>query len=309
MMEPILKETNGVPLYQEQVMQIANVLAGFSMAESDGLRKAMGKKKPEEMVKYRDRFVDGCATNDIDKKLALDIFEMMERFAGYGFVKSHSAAYGVITAQTAYLKANFPVEFMAALMSTEMGSTEKTVFNVVECRRAGIALLPPDANESLLDFSVEQHDGKSAIRFGLGAVKNVGVGAVESIIEARSDAPEGRFASLEAFCDAVDWTAVNKRVMECLAKVGALNCFGERAAILASLESSGGCRPAASEGCCPRPNGFVRRHSRYCAGGGAGAACGCPACGSEAGAAVGKGAAWPVPDVTSTDGLDRAGST
>jgi len=237
MMEPILKETNGVPLYQEQVMQIANVLAGFSMAESDGLRKAMGKKKPEEMAKYRDRFIDGCAKNEIGKKLAIEIFDMMERFSGYGFVKSHSAAYGVITAQTAYLKARFPVQFMAALMSTEMGATDKTVFNVVECRRSGIDLLPPDVNRSQLEFSVEDFNGKQAIRFGLGAVKNVGVGAVESILAARQAAPDRQFGSLEAFCDAVDWSAVNKRVVECLAKVGALSCFGERAATLASLES------------------------------------------------------------------------
>ncbi|MBA2468134.1 MAG: DNA polymerase III subunit alpha [Chloroflexia bacterium] len=236
LMEPILKETHGVPLYQEQVMQIANVVAGFSMAESDGLRKAMGKKLPAEMAKYRNRFIEGCAANDIDKKLAGDIYDMIERFAGYGFPKAHSAAYGVITAQTAYLKANFPVEFMAALMSTEMGATDKTVFNVVECRRAGIPLLPPCVNRSHSDFSVEPFEGTSGIRFGLGAVKNVGLGAVESILSSRSALPGQQFASLEAFCDAVDWSAVNKRVAECLAKAGALEGFGERAAVLASLE-------------------------------------------------------------------------
>ena len=237
LMEPILKETHGVPLYQEQVMQIANVLAGFSMAESDGLRKAMGKKLPAEMAKYRDRFIEGCATNDINKKTARDVYDMIERFAGYGFPKAHSAAYGVITAQTAYLKANFPVQFMAALMSTEIGATDKTVFNVVECRRAGIALLPPDVNHSHVDFSVELHNGESAIRFGLGAVKNVGTGAVESIILSRSNRPGQQFASLEAFCDAVDWSSVNKRVAESLVKAGALDCFGERAAVLESLDS------------------------------------------------------------------------
>ncbi|MDQ3656200.1 MAG: DNA polymerase III subunit alpha [Chloroflexota bacterium] len=236
LMEPILKETHGVPLYQEQVMQIANVVAGFSMAESDGLRKAMGKKLPAEMAKYRDRFIDGCRTNDIAAKLAGDIFDMIERFAGYGFPKAHSAAYGVITAQTAYLKANYPVEFMAALMSTEMGATDKTVFNVVECRRAGIPLLPPDVNRSQLDYSVEEFEGKQSIRFGLGAVKNVGLGAVESILASRTETIGQQFASLEAFCNAIDWSAVNKRVAECLAKTGALDCFGERAAILASLE-------------------------------------------------------------------------
>lgn len=236
LMETILKETHGVPLYQEQVMQIANVVAGFSMAESDGLRKAMGKKLPAEMAKYRDRFIEGCRTSDIAAKLAGDIFDMIERFAGYGFPKAHSAAYGVITAQTAYLKANYPVEFMAALMSTEMGTTDKTVFNVVECRRSGIPLLPPNVNRSHLDYSVEEFEGKQAIRFGLGAVKNVGLGAVESILTSRLDATGQQFSSLEAFCDAVDWSAVNKRVAECLAKTGALDGFGERAAILASLE-------------------------------------------------------------------------
>ncbi len=236
LMEPILRETHGVPLYQEQVMQIANVLAGFSMAESDGLRKAMGKKLPAEMAKYRDRFVEGCKGNEISAKLAGEIYEMIERFAGYGFPKAHSAAYGVITAQTAYLKANFPVEFMAALMSTEMGATDKTVFNVVECRRAGISLLPPCVNRSKLDYSVEEFEGTQAIRFGLGAVKNVGLGAVESILTSRSETTTTQFGSLETFCDAVDWTAVNKRAAECLAKSGALDCFGERAAVLASLE-------------------------------------------------------------------------
>ncbi|MEJ7900223.1 MAG: DNA polymerase III subunit alpha, partial [Thermomicrobiales bacterium] len=236
LMEGILKETHGVPLYQEQVMQIANVVAGFSMAESDGLRKAMGKKLPAEMAKYRDRFIEGCRKNDIAGKLAGDIFDMIERFAGYGFPKAHSAAYGVITAQTAYLKANYPVEFMAALMSTEMGATDKTVFNVVECRRAGIPLLPPDVNRSHLDYSVEEFQGKQSIRFGLGAVKNVGLGAVESILTSRKGTIGQQFSSLEAFCDAVDWSAVNKRVAECLAKTGALDGFGERAAILASLE-------------------------------------------------------------------------
>jgi DNA polymerase-3 subunit alpha len=237
LMEPILKETQGVPLYQEQVMQIANVLAGFSMAESDGLRKAMGKKLPEVMAKYKDRFVEGCAANDIDKKLARDIFDMIERFAGYGFPKAHSAAYGVITAQTAYMKARHPVEFMAALMSTEMNSTEKTVFNVAECRRAGIPLLPPCVIRSGHEYSVEQVDGVSGIRFGLGAVKNAGQGAIESILASRAEAPDQQFATLEAFCDAVDWSSVNKRVAESLAKSGALDSFGERAAVLASLES------------------------------------------------------------------------
>jgi DNA polymerase-3 subunit alpha len=236
LMEPILKDTWGVPLYQEQVMQIANVLAGFSMAESDALRKAMGKKLPAVMAEYRDRFVNGCVGNGIEKRLAGDVFDLIERFAGYGFPKSHSAAYGVITAQTAYLKANFPVQFMAALMSTEIGNTEKTAFNVAECRRAGIRLLPPDVNTSGVEYTVEVVEGKEAIRFGLGAVRNVGMGAVEGILRARDTCPDGRFASLEAFCDAIKWADLNKRAAECLVKAGALECFGERAAVLASLD-------------------------------------------------------------------------
>ena len=237
LMEPILKETQGVPLYQEQVMQIANTLAGFSMAESDGLRKAMGKKLPEEMAKYKNRFIEGCAGNDIDRKLASDIYEMIERFAGYGFPKAHSAAYGVITAQTAYLKARFPVQFMAALMSTEIGLTDKTVFNVTECRRAGIPLLPPCVNRSGAEFTVEDVDGKLGIRFGLCAVKNVGVGAVESIIASRAESPDETFTNLQDFCDAVDWSAVNKRAIESLVKAGALDGFGERAAVIASIDT------------------------------------------------------------------------
>jgi DNA polymerase-3 subunit alpha len=235
-LEAILKETYGVALYQEQVMQIANTLAGFSMAESDGLRKAMGKKLPEEMAKYRSRFIDGCVDNDVDRKLATDVYEMIERFAGYGFPKAHSAAYAVIGAQTAYLKANFPVEFMAALMSTEIGNTEKTVFNVAECRRSGIPVLPPDINRSGTEFTVEVVDGQQAIRFGLCAVKNVGAGAIESILVSRDAAPESAFATLEQFCDGVDWSVVSKRVVECLVKAGALGCFGERAAVLGGIE-------------------------------------------------------------------------
>ncbi|HEV2107978.1 MAG TPA: DNA polymerase III subunit alpha, partial [Thermomicrobiales bacterium] len=172
-LESVLSETYGVALYQEQVMRIANTLAGFSMAEGDGLRKAMGKKLPAEMAKYRDRFVQGCVDHGLSKPLAVDIYDMIERFAGYGFNKAHSAAYAMIAAQTAYLKANHPVEFMAALLSTDIGATEKVVSNLVECRRAGIPVLPPCINASELEFSVERaQDGRKAVRFGLLAVKN-----------------------------------------------------------------------------------------------------------------------------------------
>lgn len=236
-MESILRETYGVALYQEQIIRIANVIAGFSMAEGDGLRKAMGKKLPEEMAKYRGRFVDGCLEHGLTKQLAGDIFALIERFAGYGFNKAHSAAYAVIAAQTAYMKANYPVEFMAALLTTEIGNTEKIVFNIVECRRAAIPVLPPDINASDLDFSVEAtSEGRQAVRFGLGAIKNVGEGAVRAVLDARSRQPDGRFSGLQAFCEEVDWSAVNKRVAECFAKCGALDCFGARPWVIASLE-------------------------------------------------------------------------
>jgi DNA polymerase-3 subunit alpha len=238
-MEPILRETYGVALYQEQVVRIANVLAGFSMAEGDGLRKAMGKKLPAEMAKYRDRFISGCGEHSIDKRLAGDIFAMIERFAGYGFPKAHSAAYGVIAAQTAYLKANFPVEFMAALLSSEIGNSDRVVSLMAECRRAGIKVLPPSINHSGVEFSVEATDrGSGAVRFGLAAVKNIGGTAVGSVVAARAAQPGGSFTSLDALCDAVDWTVVNRRAFESLAKAGALDDLGDRGGVLAVLDSA-----------------------------------------------------------------------
>ncbi|HYO29255.1 MAG TPA: DNA polymerase III subunit alpha, partial [Thermomicrobiales bacterium] len=203
-MEAILAETYGVALYQEQVIRIANVLAGFSMAEGDGLRKAMGKKLPEEMAKYRDRFVGGAMERGIAKGLAGDIFDTIERFAGYGFNKAHSAAYAVIAAQTAYLKANHPVEFMAALLSSEQGNTDKIVTFANECRRTGIPLLPPDINRSDADFTVELlPEGVAGVRWGLAAVKNAGEGAVESVIRVRQTQPSRRFPHLDALCESI----------------------------------------------------------------------------------------------------------
>jgi DNA polymerase-3 subunit alpha len=237
--EPFLKETYGIAIYQEQVMRMANTLAGFTMAEGDGLRKAMGKKLPAVMEKYRQRFVDGCRDNDITPKRAAEIFDLIEKFAGYGFNKSHSAAYAVIAAQTAYLKANYPVEFMAAFCTTEMSNSDRIVANVVECRRAGIEVLPPDVNVSGIDFTVEQcEDGREAIRFGLGAIKNLGRGAAESILGTRAKLDQGRFASLEEFTSAIDWTAVNKRAVEAIGKAGGLDAFGSRGAVLARLENA-----------------------------------------------------------------------
>ena len=237
--EPILRETYGVALYQEQVIRIANVLAGFSMSEGDGLRKAMGKKLPEEMTKYRDRFVSGCGERGIEKRLAAEIFAMIERFAGYGFPKAHSAAYAVIAAHTAYLKANHPVEFMAALLSSELGNTDRIVSLMAECRRAGIAVLPPSINRSKVEFSVERtSEGFSAVRFGLAAVKNVGVSAVRAVIDRRNEEPSATFRTLSSLCEAIDWSIVNRRALESLTKAGALDELGDRGAILAALDGA-----------------------------------------------------------------------
>lgn len=237
--ESILQSTYGIAIYQEQVMQIANVVAGFSLAEADGLRRVMGKKLPAEMAKYKTRFIEGSVENGTDVDLAERIFAIIERFAGYGFPKAHSAAYAVIGAQTAYLKANHPVQFMAALMSSEMGTIEKTVISIAECRRAGIAILPPDINRSGVEFAVESVPaGEEAIRFAMGAVRSVGTGAVEHIVKARAEQPDRQFAHLTAFCEAVSWSKVGKRVAETLVKVGALETYGERAAVLKGLEAS-----------------------------------------------------------------------
>jgi DNA polymerase-3 subunit alpha len=238
-MDTILEETYGVALYQEQVMRIASVLAGFSMSEGDGLRKAMGKKLPEEMAKYRDRFIDGCVANNISKKVATEVYGLIEKFAGYGFPKAHSAAYAVIAAQTAYLKANYPVEFMAAFCSTEIGNSDRIAYNIAECRRSGIPVLPPDVNVSDLDFTVEDNsDGKESMRFGLGAIKNLGRGAVESILRTRAERPNGKFTDLEEFCSEINWSAINRRAVEAMAKSGALDCFGARSEVLSNLESA-----------------------------------------------------------------------
>jgi DNA polymerase-3 subunit alpha len=237
--EPFLKETYGIAIYQEQIMRLANTLAGFSMSEGDGLRKAMGKKLPEVMDKYRQRFIDGCGENTIPPKRAAEIFDLIEKFAGYGFNKSHSAAYAVIAAQTAYLKANYPVEFMAAFCSTEMGNTDRIVANVVECRRAGIDVLPPDVNVSGIEFTVEKlEDGSEAIRFGLGAIKNLGRGAAEAILGCRSNLANQRFATLEEFTSEIDWSAINKRAVEAIGRAGGLDSFGPRGKVLGRLENA-----------------------------------------------------------------------
>ena len=221
LLAPILEETFGVFVYQEQVMQAANALAGYSLGAADSLRRAMGKKRPEEMEKQREIFIKGChEKNKIPRAKAERIFETLAKFAGYGFNKSHSAAYAVIAYQTAWLKANYPVEFIAALLSNELANTEKIQLFVAECKRISIEVLPPDVNESGVRFTVS--DGK--IRFGLAAIKNVGEIAVENIIAARNTG--GKFKSLEDFCERVDLRVVNRKVLETLVKCGAYDSLG-----------------------------------------------------------------------------------
>jgi DNA polymerase-3 subunit alpha len=221
-LKEILEETYGVILYQEQVMQIANRLAGFSLGEADILRRAMGKKNHAEMAAQREKFLGGCAVRKVPPKKAEKIFDLMAEFAGYGFNKSHSCAYALLAYQTAYLKTHYPVEFMAALLTSETGNTEKVVKYINEARGMGITVLPPDVNSSDLDFTPVGE----AIRFGLRAIKNVGENTVKGILDARAEL--GRFTSIYQFCDHVDTRLLNKRVLESLIKSGAMDSLGSR---------------------------------------------------------------------------------
>ena len=231
-LKDILEETYGVILYQEQVMQIANRLASFSLGEADILRRAMGKKKKEEMAAQRAKFLDGCAKNKIPEKKAERIFSLMEEFAGYGFNKSHSCAYALLAYQTAYMKTHYPVEFMAALLTSETGSTDKIVKYINEARGMGISILPPDVNESDLYFTPV---GES-IRFGFAAIKNVGENTAKAIRESRLG--QGEFQSLYDFCERIDSRFLNKRVFESLIKSGAMDSLGGREAMLASVDDA-----------------------------------------------------------------------
>ena len=237
-LENILRETYGVILYQEQVMQIAREIAGYSLGQADLLRRAMGKKKPEEMAEHRGIFVKGATDLGLEAKKAESLFDLMAMFAEYGFNKSHSAAYGVLTYQTAYLKTHHPAEFMAALMTTEMDSTDKLTKYIGNCRANKIEVLPPDVNRSQRKFSVERlKDGTRAVRFGLEAIKGVGGSAVESILEARAEG--GDFDGLLGFCRRVPTRKTNKKVLESLILSGAFDSIAEvnRPSMLASLES------------------------------------------------------------------------
>ena len=232
LLEEILRDTYGVIVYQEQVMRIANVLANFTLGEADLLRRAMGKKKPEEMARQRERFLTGAAANRIPRQKAEHIFELIAKFAEYGFNKSHSAAYALVSFQTAWLKCHHPTEYMAALLTTEKDNTDKILEYMTDCRSHGIRVLPPDVNESARDFSVV---GDGVMRFGLAAVKNVGDAAIDSVVAVRDEG--GPFRSLFDFCDRVDARRANKRVIESLIKCGAFDFTkAPRAALLAALD-------------------------------------------------------------------------
>lgn len=233
-LQPILEPTYGIILYQEQVMQIAQTLAGYTLGGADMLRRAMGKKKPEEMAKQRAGFEEGAIKNGVDGELAMKIFDLVEKFAGYGFNKSHSAAYALVSYQTLWLKTHFPAEFMAAVMTADMDNTDKIVTLVDECQRMGLTVIPPDVNTGRYRFSVNE-DGH--IVYGIGAVKGVGEGPIDAILEARDR--DGPFRDLFDFCNRVDIKKLNKRVMEKLILSGAMDRLGpHRAALMATLEEA-----------------------------------------------------------------------
>jgi DNA polymerase-3 subunit alpha len=232
-LKEILQETLGVFVYQEQVMQAANKLAGYSLGEADLLRRAMGKKNAEEMAKQRERFVQGATKNGFPPKKIEKIFDLMAQFAGYGFNKSHSAAYALLAYHTAYLKTHHPIDFMAALLTSITGDTDSVVKYINECREMGIAVEPPDINVSDANFTPHGQ----AIRFGLAAVKNVGGNAIQSIVAARKKLGRN-FRSFYEFCEEVDLRLLNKRVLESLIKSGAMDCFGRRAQLMQALDSA-----------------------------------------------------------------------
>jgi DNA polymerase-3 subunit alpha len=221
-LEPILKPTYGIILYQEQVMQIAQVLAGYSLGGADLLRRAMGKKKPVEMAKQRAVFLQGAMQRGVDEKVATGIFDLMEKFAGYGFNKSHSAAYALISYQTAWLKAHYPAAFMAAVLSADMDNTDKIVLLIAECRDMKLKVIPPDINTSGHYFTAQSGD---TVLYGLGAIKGVGQSAVETILQERD--AQGRFGDLYELCQRVDLRKVNRRTFEALIRAGALDSMGD----------------------------------------------------------------------------------
>jgi len=236
-LEGILKGSLGVIVYQEQVMQIANLLASYSLGEADLLRRAMGKKDPKAMAEQRDRFMSGVAALGHNKNTAGEIFDQMEKFSGYGFNKSHSAAYALVAYQTAYLKTHYPVEFMAALLTSETSKPENVVKYIGECKEMGIRVEPPDVQVSGAQFTPHITPEGEAIRFGLAAVKNVGGNAIESILKAREEMG-GRFKSLWEFCEKVDLRVMNSRVIQSLIKAGALDSLGKRGPLMAAVDKA-----------------------------------------------------------------------
>ena len=226
-LQPVLEPTYGVVLYQEQVMQIAQVMAGYTLGGADMLRRAMGKKKPEEMAKQRAVFLEGCEGQGIDRDLAGNIFDLVEKFAGYGFNKSHSAAYALVSYQTAWLKHHYPAPFMAAVLSSDMQNTDKVVIFIEECRSMGLELKLPDVNSGEFMFTVND---ANEIIYGLGAVKGVGEGPIEAIVQARADG--GPFTDIFDFCERVGGNNINKRVLEALVRCGALDAIGPNRAVL-----------------------------------------------------------------------------
>ena len=237
LLEAILEETYGIIVFQEQIIQIASQLAGYEPGEADTIRKAVGKKIKEALLAHRTKFVDGCVANGIPQETAEAVFSDIEYFARYGFNKAHAADYAIITVQTAYLKAHYPVEYMAALLTVEQSNTDKVGLLIAEARRMGIEVLPPNVNYSGMDFVIEDEpEGVQgpAIRYGLGAIKNVGEGPVDVILTARVSG--GLFTDIDDFCQRVDLRQVNRRALECLIKAGALSPFGTRGQLLAVMD-------------------------------------------------------------------------
>jgi DNA polymerase-3 subunit alpha len=237
LLEPILAETFGIIVYQEQIIQIAAQLAGYEPGEADTIRKAVGKKIKEVLLAHRSKFIGGCMQNGIPEETAAAIFGDIEYFARYGFNKAHAADYAIITVQTAFLKAHYPVEYMTALLTVEQNNTDKVGLLIAEARRMGIEVLPPNVNASGLDFTIEDNPEEAdglAIRYGLRAIKNVGEGPAEAILLARQDGSP--FADVDDFCQRVDLRLVNRRALECLVRAGALSPFGTRAQLLSVLD-------------------------------------------------------------------------
>jgi DNA polymerase-3 subunit alpha len=232
LLKPILENTHGIPVYQEQIMRIAQDLAGFTLAEADILRKAIGKKIEKLLMEQKDKFVNGMKKNKIDERIAIELWHWIEPFARYSFNKSHAACYAIIAYQTAYLKANYPVEYMAALLTSEGSDLDRIAILIEECKKMKIEVLPPDINESFSNFSVVPQ--KNQIRFGLSAIKNVGYNIVELIINERK--VKGHFESIEDFVSRVDSKVLNKKSLESFTRAGVFDSLGERNQILSNLE-------------------------------------------------------------------------